>query len=142
MLLTHTPRTRELVAHDQGKSRGEKENEDKENDEEEGIKGVLKSAKKEKSDKKSKKEVQKNKIQKGEDTILSESDDDGKPEKEGFEVVLSSKADKEFDQTKGSVVLDTAAKFTLGRNPPMLKRLYQLKAESKDVVFSEDIWKK
>ncbi|KAJ3073989.1 AdoMet-dependent rRNA methyltransferase spb1, partial [Podochytrium sp. JEL0797] len=89
--------------------------EDMEDDDEEDIKQALKSAKKEKSDKKSKKEVQKKKIQKGEDTILSESEDDGKPEKKGFEVVRSSKADEEFDQTKGSFILDTAAKYSLAQ---------------------------
>ncbi|KAI9330300.1 Spb1 C-terminal domain-containing protein [Obelidium mucronatum] len=82
-------------------------------DDEADILKASKNAKKEAKDKKDKKKKINNK-KKDIDQVLSDSDDDVK-EKKGFEVVRSSKADEEFDQTKGSFILDTAEKYSLAQ---------------------------
>ncbi|KAJ3224233.1 AdoMet-dependent rRNA methyltransferase spb1 [Chytriomyces hyalinus] len=79
-------------------------------DEEDDEAEILKA----KKDKKDKKKGKKSKKSKKDDDIISDSDDD-KGEKKGFEIVRTSKAEEDFNQTKGSFILDTAEKYTMAQ---------------------------
>ncbi|KAJ3080078.1 AdoMet-dependent rRNA methyltransferase spb1 [Rhizoclosmatium hyalinum] len=87
--------------------------EDMDDDDEEDIKKAAKEAKSSKKDKKDKKK--KAKKSKDDVDILSDSDDDKGNDKKGFEVVRASKADEDFNQTKGNFILDTAEKYSLAQ---------------------------
>ncbi|KAI8610255.1 Spb1 C-terminal domain-containing protein [Chytriomyces sp. MP71] len=79
---------------------------DDDDEDEKDIKKVKEEKKKEKKGKKGRKG-------KKDDDVLSDSEEEG--DKKGFEIVRTSKADEDFNQTKGNFILDTAEKYSLAQ---------------------------